>query len=480
MADLQFNSIDDLWDEDSGLAAAEREQHKYQGTSTKTSASTQGRSTTMSTLTTAEMLMQIPVYGSGTDVAATAEKVIESYTVGSIAGEANDDGSLGPIDELVPPDTKDLAKRLRDERLGVDTSATDPISGVTSEGADTTTSGKTLLLNPNCQFQSSGGGSSARKQIEEGKLSPNMIFILSKITQKLKIFISSGNTGQHASGSLHYSNKAIDIGSVVDPVTGAEDGFSSGKRSAVALSLYDVLNAITGPRRPTKVGGPFNPGWSDGRTIWFTNAEHGNHVHIEHGTWGEEVLAGATGNTGSSIQPGVSQITSSGGTPLNVPGGPQGMVARVLQVAVAEIGTTESPAGSNKTKYGAWYGVNGQPWCAIFISWVWDQAGTRFAMDSSKGFSYTPSGYTWFQNHNQTTTSPVSGDIAFFDFPDTRNRIQHVGIVESVTTTTVTCIEGNTSATATGSQYNGGSVNRRTRPRQYVVGFGRPAYAKTS
>ena len=34
---------------------------------------------------------------------------------------------------------------------------------------------------------------------------------------------------------------------------------------------------------------------------------------------------------------------------------------QILQVARGELGYTESPAGSNKTKYGAWFGLNGSP-----------------------------------------------------------------------------------------------------------------------
>lgn len=35
----------------------------------------------------------------------------------------------------------------------------------------------------------------------------------------------------------------------------------------------------------------------------------------------------------------------------------------VIAVALAELGTKELPPGSNMTKYGRWYGSDGQPWC---------------------------------------------------------------------------------------------------------------------
>ena len=52
----------------------------------------------------------------------------------------------------------------------------------------------------------------------------------------------------------------------------------------------------------------------------------------------------------------------------------------ILKIARAEIGTKESPSGSNKVKYNTWYygrEVSGSayPWCAAFTSWVLDKCG---------------------------------------------------------------------------------------------------------
>jgi len=48
---------------------------------------------------------------------------------------------------------------------------------------------------------------------------------------------------------------------------------------------------------------------------------------------------------------------------------------QVLSIARGELGNTEVPAGSNRTKYGKWYGMNGQPWCMMFVQWCFAQAG---------------------------------------------------------------------------------------------------------
>ena len=44
----------------------------------------------------------------------------------------------------------------------------------------------------------------------------------------------------------------------------------------------------------------------------------------------------------------------------------------ILEIASNEIGTEE--IHDNKTKYGKWYGMDGNPWCAMFVSWVYAQA----------------------------------------------------------------------------------------------------------
>ena len=41
----------------------------------------------------------------------------------------------------------------------------------------------------------------------------------------------------------------------------------------------------------------------------------------------------------------------------------------VLEIARAELGQTEQPAGSNRTKYGEWYGLPNSYWCDMFVSW---------------------------------------------------------------------------------------------------------------
>lgn len=149
----------------------------------------------------------------------------------------------------------------------------------------------------------------------------------------------------------------------------------------------------------------------------------------------------------------------------------------VLAIAAGELGYAESPAGSNRTKYGAWYGQDGQPWCAQFVSWVLHNSGVSLPISSAKGFSYCPYGVEWFKQQGLWHTSePQPGDMVFFDwYPGTRKSgAWHVGFVEKVNADgTITTIEGNTSLT---NQDNGGKVMRRVRSQRLVLGYGRPEY----
>ena len=57
----------------------------------------------------------------------------------------------------------------------------------------------------------------------------------------------------------------------------------------------------------------------------------------------------------------------------------------LLELARGELGTRESPAGSNRVKYNtAYYGreVSGAayPWCCVFIWWLFREAGLVFRL----------------------------------------------------------------------------------------------------
>ena len=48
-------------------------------------------------------------------------------------------------------------------------------------------------------------------------------------------------------------------------------------------------------------------------------------------------------------------------------------VTRFINLAYEQVGIVEE--GDNIQKFGKWYGNNGQPWCATFVSWCWWHSG---------------------------------------------------------------------------------------------------------
>jgi hypothetical protein len=128
-------------------------------------------------------------------------------------------------------------------------------------------------------------------------------------------------------------------------------------------------------------------------------------------------------------------------------------VRRMVDIALSQVGTRErnsdgSYGSGNFTEYGAWYGLDGQPWCAMFVSWAADRAGVlndvvpRHA-STARGVSayqekglYAPRGSGYI---------PREGDAIYFHNPAT-GRVNHVGIVVAFdhTNQRVYTVEGNT------------------------------------
>jgi hypothetical protein len=149
----------------------------------------------------------------------------------------------------------------------------------------------------------------------------------------------------------------------------------------------------------------------------------------------------------------------------------------VLDKAVSQLNYEET--GDNNTKYGQWYGLNNQPWCAIFVSWCYDQAGLvgKVAAQNKKGFASCDAGLKWFTKHNKLVSigDAQEGDIVFFQF-DTDAEPDHVGIVAKnmKRIQALRTIEGNTSPSNKGSQSNGGGVYEKKRSYATVMAVVRP------
>lgn len=158
-------------------------------------------------------------------------------------------------------------------------------------------------------------------------------------------------------------------------------------------------------------------------------------------------------------------------------------LSKVIELARADLGYTENPPGSNRTKYGEAYGMNGVPWCVEAL-WDWfNQAGERMAFFGGGRTASCSVLLRWYRE--QGLTVPVSevqvGDIVLLNF-NGKGTPDHSGLVTKVSgrridigTLEITTIEGNTSPTD-GSQSNGGMVCAKTRYPSQIVGVCRPQY----
>lgn len=150
-----------------------------------------------------------------------------------------------------------------------------------------------------------------------------------------------------------------------------------------------------------------------------------------------------------------------------------------IAAALHEVGYRESPAGSNKTKFGAWYPMDGAPWCAMFVSWCFrnnlDALHGKYARTDTKAKALAAKGY-----FHKGSAGMIKGDIIFFNFGDSNYQGRYLGIVHTgidlgkMSDGRFKTVEGNTSS---GSNSNGGQVQIRYRSPSMIAGYFRPPYA---
>jgi peptidoglycan hydrolase-like protein with peptidoglycan-binding domain len=148
---------------------------------------------------------------------------------------------------------------------------------------------------------------------------------------------------------------------------------------------------------------------------------------------------------------------------------------KIIETAASQLGITESPAGSNKTPYGKWYGFDGYAWCAMFVSWVYDKAGHPLGkIDDAKGYRDCNSAYRHWRGTKEITTNPEAGDIVLFDWAGD-GRADHTGIFHEWADAGQKYFWSYEGNTAVGDDSNGGIVMRRKRPISAVKAFVKPS-----
>lgn len=165
---------------------------------------------------------------------------------------------------------------------------------------------------------------------------------------------------------------------------------------------------------------------------------------------------------------------------------------RIVQIALSQLGETEHPANSNKSKYNKWYGIEVGPWCAMAVTWVFkhkDIASKAFAKGSRWAYCpYIVSAARAGQWFLSLAAGPKNAKLALFDWNDD-NVADHIGICAEEETihrfapqalaeakmhfgplgaNDFWCLEGNT---AVGNDSNGGTYMLRKRNRSQVEVF---------
>ena len=154
-------------------------------------------------------------------------------------------------------------------------------------------------------------------------------------------------------------------------------------------------------------------------------------------------------------------------------------VRRVIDTARRYLGVRESPPHSNNVLFNTvYYGrpVSGSafPWCAVFVWYVFREAGLSHLYFGGERTAHCNTLLTFARRHGLFHASGfLPGDLALFDWSGRRSNAQHIGIITEVRPTSVVTIEGNT---AVGNDSDGGEVMERVRNLPLIIGVYRPEY----
>jgi cell wall-associated NlpC family hydrolase len=128
------------------------------------------------------------------------------------------------------------------------------------------------------------------------------------------------------------------------------------------------------------------------------------------------------------------------------PAGGSGAGQAMVNLVRNEVGVAEQPPGSNDGPRIAQYrqataGAGVGPWCAYFVSWVAQQAGSPIG-PNGRGEGYVPSVWSWAKQAGRAVPvgqgQPQPGDLIVWS--------GHIGLVEAVLPGgRVQTIEGNSS-----------------------------------
>lgn len=136
---------------------------------------------------------------------------------------------------------------------------------------------------------------------------------------------------------------------------------------------------------------------------------------------------------------------------------------KALNIGLTQVGIKEDPYGSNKQKYGVWYGYNGVPWCAIFDSWCFAQVGHPQWRYASVALAVHDARYN--RNGATLVTVPQLGDLMCYETAEGPD--EHIAFFAgAINSKSFYDLGGNTGPT---NMSNGGEVLKQVRQYSQVT-----------
>lgn len=253
------------------------------------------------------------------------------------------------------------------------------------------------------------------------------------------------------------------------------------KEEQLKQELQDKLNESSDNYGEISTGGGTSGSTNSGDSNYNDNENSANQENdFSNNSSGNSSSGSASSGSNGSSNSGSGGSSNSGFGGSASSGGTEStgnlykdLANKMIQVASNEIGTQEGENNSNK--YGKELGINNQPWCAIFVTWVAKHttvSGTNLfsgviqkyntiynpysAVNSIYTFSTSKNLKFYYSNYyGGSGYTPKKGDYIYFNwnknwnkkiYPETFSEGQHVGIVEYVKDGYVYTIEGNTSS----------------------------------
>jgi CHAP domain len=254
--------------------------------------------------------------------------------------------------------------------------------------------------------------------------------------------------GTNSSGCAGPMQIAYERGSACSPDSGPtlwekyEVSAHPGKAPSVndpADAIYTAARILREDKGAPATGGSFAE-YHQAACNYFGACGEGTIAYAEE-VMARAVQYGFTGNgSPAATSPPLAEPVSTGGCEASTFSPEAASSTQIVKVAESQIGTGESPEGSNCTKYGPC-----EEWCSLLVAWVWQHAGVPLP-GATATYGYSGALYTWVREHGGrvlgATATPVPGDLAFYGNGPAES--EHVGVVTRVDRNgRITTIDGN-------------------------------------